>query len=137
MTHRRQVYIVDDEVLIAKTLAQIFQESGYATEYFTSPFALLELVHAHPPDVLVTDCLMPGMTGVELASKVFAICPRCLMILISGTDLSLIQTHVGEEPMPKFTFFSKPVQVKQLLQVVELSLRSSPSSNDIDVGLVF
>jgi len=49
MVKKKRIYIVDDEVLIARTLAAIFEESGYETEYFTCPRALLEQPPQHLP----------------------------------------------------------------------------------------
>jgi FixJ family two-component response regulator len=38
MNVRKSIYVVDDEVAIASTLAAILVESGYSAKYFTSPF---------------------------------------------------------------------------------------------------
>jgi two-component system catabolic regulation response regulator CreB len=120
----KRIYIVDDEVLIARTLAAIFEESGYETEYFTRPRTLLEAAGTQPPDALVSDYAMPELSGIELARRIFALCPACRIFLLSTTELSLIETWVAKAPTPDFTFFSKPVQVVQLLDAVAHALRT-------------
>jgi len=118
MMEKKRIYIVDDEVLIARTLAAIFEESGYETEYFTCPRALLRAAAISPPDILVSDYAMPELSGIELVRKIFALCPTCRLFLLSATELSLIQKCVAEAPTPNFTFLSKPVRVVQLLDAV-------------------
>jgi DNA-binding NtrC family response regulator len=118
MVQKKRIYIVDDEVLIASTLAAIFEESGYETEYFTSPLALLEAAATTPPDILVSDYAMPELSGIELVRKIFAMRPTCRLFLLSATEPSLIQRCAADAPTPNFTFFSKPVHVFQLLDAV-------------------
>src|SRR5258707_756516 len=118
MVQKQRIYIVDDEVLIARTLAAIFEESGYETEYFTRPHALLEAAGTQPPDALVSDYAMPELSGIELARRIFALCPTCRIFLLSATELSLVETWFAKAPTPDFIFFSKPVQVVKLLDAV-------------------
>jgi two-component system catabolic regulation response regulator CreB len=129
MVQRQRIYIVDDEVLIARTLAAIFEESGYETEYFTCPRALLEAAGAQPPDALLSDYAMPELSGIELARRIVALCPACRVFLLSATELSLIETWVAKVPTPDFTFFSKPVQVAQLLDAAAHALRLHDDQN--------
>jgi two-component system catabolic regulation response regulator CreB len=102
---KQHIYIVDDDVLIAGTLAAIFEESGYETEYFTCPRALLEAAGTQPPDALLSDYSMPELSGIELARRIVALCPACRIFLLSATELSLIETRAAKAPTPDFTFF--------------------------------
>lgn len=83
MVQKHRIYIVDDEVSIARTLADIFEESGYETKCFTHPHALLEAAGTQPPDALVSDYAMPELSGVELARRVFRMRPACRIFLLS------------------------------------------------------
>jgi DNA-binding NtrC family response regulator len=127
MLQTQRIYIVDDEVLIARTLAEIFEESGYEAEYFTCPRALLEAAGTQPPDALVSDYAMPELSGIELARRIFALCPACRIFLLSATELSLIETGAAAVPTPDFAFFSKPVHLVRLLDAVAQSLRTVTS----------
>jgi DNA-binding NtrC family response regulator len=121
---KQRVYIVDDDELIARSLAGIFEESGYETEYFIRPAALLEAANTQPPDVLVSDYAMPELSGIELARSLFKVCPSCRIFLISATELSLIEAGAAKAPTPNFRFFRKPIQVGQLLDAVAHALHA-------------
>jgi DNA-binding NtrC family response regulator len=127
MNVQQSIYVVDDEVAIASTLAAILVENGYSAKCFTSPFEALELARSEPPQVLISDYSMPGLTGLELARALALLCPQCSVILLSALDLSCIQTQIDKFPMPihRFTFFRKPVAVRTLLDAVRQILEES------------
>lgn len=58
--------IVDDETLTRDWLADMFSEAGFAVETAAHGLEALERAAAHPPDLLLTDLLMPRMDGFEL-----------------------------------------------------------------------
>jgi CheY-like chemotaxis protein len=79
------VLLVDDEAHIRAITADMLTELGFDVREATSPeAALLAVQEGLAPDVLVTDHLMPGMTGVQLASAVHAIAPQTRALIISG-----------------------------------------------------
>jgi PAS domain S-box-containing protein len=79
------VLLVDDEPHIRAITAEMLTELGFDVREATSPQAALAAVKAGlTPDILVTDHLMPGMTGVELAYAVQAILPDAHALIISG-----------------------------------------------------
>jgi CheY-like chemotaxis protein len=79
------VLLVDDEPHIRAITAEMLTELGFDVREATSSEAALSAVQAGlTPDILVTDHLMPGMTGVELAHAVQAICPTARALIISG-----------------------------------------------------
>jgi YesN/AraC family two-component response regulator len=78
------VLVVDDEPLIADTLAAILNKQGYfATVAYSGDeaFAIAKLIS---PQVLITDILMPGMSGIDLALKMKELHPDCRTVLFSG-----------------------------------------------------
>ena len=64
---RRTIVVVDDEHVIADTLAAILNSSGFHAFAAYSGESALELIAARVPDLLITDVCMPEMNGVELA----------------------------------------------------------------------
>ena len=79
-----RVLVVDDESTIASTLAAILRLSGYRAESFTNPLEALSSTMEEPPDLLISDVVMPQMSGVELAIQIRALCPLCKILLFSG-----------------------------------------------------
>jgi CheY-like chemotaxis protein len=79
-----RVFVVDDEHLIASTLAAILTLHGYSATSFTSPQEALAAARSSAPDLLISDVLMPGFSGVDLAIQIKAQCPACKILLFSG-----------------------------------------------------
>jgi DNA-binding NtrC family response regulator len=79
-----RVFVVDDEHVIASTLAAILKLHGYSATSFTSPHEALAAARSSAPDLLISDVLMPGLSGVDLAIQIKAQCPECKVLLFSG-----------------------------------------------------
>lgn len=83
--HSGNVLLVDDEALIRMSTADMLGDMGYSVTEADSAEAALEIIGAgYAPDVLITDHLMPGMTGTELARRVQAKLPGTAVLIISG-----------------------------------------------------
>ena len=108
-------FVVDDEEVIATTLALILQGSGFDAVAFTDPLKALVAAETRCPDFLITDVMMPVLNGVELAVQFKAIYPQCRVLLFSGaisTGLLLDDARVkGHE----FHILAKPVHPSELL----------------------
>jgi CheY-like chemotaxis protein len=55
----RQIFVVDDEPVIASTLATILQMNGFSAKFFTSPLEALNAARSKAPDLLISDVTMP------------------------------------------------------------------------------
>jgi len=112
---RTRLLIADDERLIADTLALIFRKAGYETRAVYSGEDLLEEAVHFQPDLLLSDVVMPGITGVQAALAIQKIRPGCKVLLLSGqadTEDLLRDSRVqGFE----FELMGKPVAPSVLL----------------------
>src|SRR6185312_9088320 len=73
-------------------------------------------------DVIVADHRMPRMTGVEVLSKVRAMSPRTVRILLTGyADLDAVEGSINESEV--FRFLTKPCAPKQLRETIELAAK--------------
>jgi len=79
-----RIFVVDDEPMIAETLGLILGEFGFEARVFTDPMKALEAASEMPLDLLITDYMMPVLTGIALAIRVRGICPGCKVLLVSG-----------------------------------------------------
>ncbi len=109
------VLVVDDEPLIAETLAAILSNCGLAAITAPDGEAALEIAALIPPEILITDISMPGMSGIDLALEVTRKVSDCEVILFSGLTSSsgmvVSEGSVGRD----FVTMMKPVHPADLL----------------------
>jgi PAS domain S-box-containing protein len=121
-TERRsgRILLVEDEEDVRAFVRRVLEQTGYdVTEAATGSDALVAATVGRPPDLLVTDILMPGMTGVELARRLREIRPGLPVLLVSGfADDPLVP---GDQDM---RFLTKPFRRNQLLAAVHGALRA-------------
>jgi CheY-like chemotaxis protein len=120
--HRPVVLVVDDESAIADTLSEILKLSGYAAMPVYDGEEAIETALLMPPELLITDVMLPGMSGIELAIQMRRIFPDCRILLFSGqaatSDLLTSAARAGH----RFTLLTKPVHPTDLLRRVSESL---------------
>src|SRR5215469_15599515 len=113
------VFVVDDQIVIAETLAMILRRSGFVAISFDDPASALAAVTTTPPDLLLSDVMMPGMTGVELAIQVRKLLPRCKVLLFSGTAATAQLLETARSQGYDFELLLKPVHPADLLAKLE------------------
>jgi len=64
-----RLLVVDDDLSVGKLLRAIFEREGWEVDYASSGEDCLTMVEATPPDVIVLDHMMPGLTGIETARQ--------------------------------------------------------------------
>lgn len=108
----RKVLVVDDEPDIADLAVALLRAHAVDTAVAYSAHEALQILKADKEiDVVVSDVMMPGMTGLELADAVREMYPCIKIILVSGyTHASLL---VGRER--QYLFATKPYQITTIL----------------------
>jgi PleD family two-component response regulator len=79
-----RLFIVDDEHVIASTLAAILKPHGYCATFFTSPLGASVAARSRAPDLLISEVAMLGISGIDLAIQMKAQYPACKVLLFSG-----------------------------------------------------
>lgn len=113
-----RVFVVDDERIIASTLAAILQLNGFAAHFYVDPFAALAEAGTNAPDILISDVMMPELSGVELAIRIKALCPKCKILLLSGQAATADVLRAARERGYDFPLLSKPMHPTELLSQV-------------------
>ena len=111
----RVVFVIDDEAVIAQTLAIILNQAGFQASAFDHPDKAIAARAKHPPDLLISDVMMPGMTGIELAIHFRKADPRCKVLLFSGQAATADLLKKAREHGYDFDLLSKPVHPADLL----------------------
>lgn len=123
-TSRRQrrptVLVVDDQQVVADTTMMVLNRSGFRAERAYSSQSGLEMALKLKPDYLLTDIVMPGMNGIDLAIRVRRELPATVIVLISGqtgvTDLLRDAQDHGHH----FNLLAKPIHPEKLLKYLQL-----------------
>jgi len=123
-THRRQrgqplLVVVDDEPVVAITLAEILRRNGNIAVWFTEPLRALDYLGEGPVDLLLSDITMPAMDGVSLAAKAHAVRPSCEILLLSALAQEMeVMERVAKLGI-KVQLELKPLRVPCLLMKID------------------
>jgi CheY-like chemotaxis protein len=119
------VLVVDDERIIADTLSLILARSGFSTMTAYDGEDALKLAISRPPELLISDVMMPGMTGVELAITLTETFPACKVLLFSGQAATMDLLKSARDAGHNFTALTKPVHPTDMLKRVSECLTAS------------
>jgi DNA-binding NtrC family response regulator len=115
-----RVLIVDDERVIANTLAMIFSAARYDARAVYSAEEALAMVPGWQPQLAIIDVCLPGMNGIDLAVLFKTACPGCRITLISGAPGT---SDLLTAAIP-FEVLAKPVPPAELLNIAARLLGS-------------
>ena len=101
------ILVVDDDEDLRSVAEVALAQLGYTVLETGDPLKAIQLVRAHPVDLLLTDVIMPLMKGTDLADRIQGVSPRTKVLLMSGYQTSDIA--VSARP-----FLSKPFDITTL-----------------------
>jgi DNA-binding response OmpR family regulator len=81
-----RILIVDDEPEIGAMLSDLLTLKGYSARAVPDGGAAVREIVAAPPDVVLLDINMPGLTGIDALPTIRAVAPRVVVIMISATE---------------------------------------------------
>ena len=116
------VLIVDDEKVIADTLSIILTHAGFITMTAYDGETALRIANAITPALLISDVVMPGITGVELAIMLTQSIPELKVLLFSGQASTVDLLEKARHGGHNFTALTKPVHPTDMLKRISESL---------------
>jgi CheY-like chemotaxis protein len=120
---RRTVLIVDDERLVADSLAEILNDSGnFVAVAVYDGASALEWARRSSIDVLITDVVMPEMNGIELAKAIKSLCPKTRIVLLSGQAQTRDLTQQARHEGYLFELWAKPMHPDEVLERLKQDL---------------
>ncbi len=109
------ILVVDDETLITDTLADILYEHGFEARKANSAEEAIEIALRMRPDIVLTDVLMPRMSGVDLGVRIRQELPGTQIILISGQASTADLLQKAQEEGNVFELLPKPIHPEELV----------------------
>jgi CheY-like chemotaxis protein len=110
-----RVLVVDDEQVIADTLAKILDLNGYDASAVYTGTAAVENARALQPDLVISDVIMPDMNGIEAAISIRSFLPGCKILLFSGQAATADLLENARAHGHEFEILAKPVHPSDLL----------------------
>ena len=112
-----EVLIVEDEKLLRLMIAKLLQVSGYRVFMCRDSLQALELVERKSFDLVITDLMTAGATGMEVLRATRKFQPRAKVIIITSTPSS--QTLLEAKREGAYAYLRKPFQLKQFLSILK------------------
>ncbi len=117
------ILVVDDERSNLESLSKIFAREGWRVALAASGAEALEAVRRDRPEVVVTDLMMPGMTGEALLRAVKAVAPETEVVLM--TAYGTVETAVEAMKAGAYDFITKPVKRHAIVKTVRQALEKA------------
>jgi len=107
------IAVVDDEPALCAAYAAALEEAGYRVRTFPDGSSALGQLAVEPPHVLVTDVVMPGMSGLELAAGLRELYPSLPVLVVSG------YVPTSERTLDRPTeHLDKPVRPSRIVEAI-------------------
>lgn len=122
------ILLADDESALRRLVRRVLERQGYRVLAAESGEAALQLAEGGhgEVDLLLTDVVMPGMSGRELAERLLPSHPGMRLLYTSGyTDDEIVRHGVSRCGIP---FLAKPFAPEELLRKVQEVLEAAPAS---------
>ena len=133
MTRRPlDVWVVDDDQSVRWVLEKALRQADMEPRSFERAEHLLEAIDDNPPDVLITDVRMPGMSGITLLERLRTTCPDLPIIVI--TAHSDLENAVAAYKGGAFEYLPKPFDIDEAVELVHKAARLNGDGAETDVS---
>ena len=116
------ILVVEDEASVRALARRVLVRGGYQVLEAASPSEALRLAREHAAEIrlVLSDVVMPEMSGPALADKLAAIVPGARVLFVSGyTDDEVVSRGLGS---PQLDLLQKPFSAQQLVERVREAL---------------
>ena len=114
-TRRPRILVVDDERVIADTVAEILEGAGFQAATAYDGWNALQVAGVLQPDYLLSDVLMPMMNGVDLAMAIRKMYPAARILLFSGQAGITEILRAAQDQGFYFELIPKPIHPLSLI----------------------
>jgi DNA-binding NtrC family response regulator len=116
---KQTILLVEDEEMVRALMCEVLEREGYQVLSCCHPQEGIEvsLRHGGHIDLLLTDVVMPGMNGRDMANEILQSLPELRVVFMSGYTEHVL-THEGEVDQ-KFEYLQKPFTLQTLMRKLE------------------
>lgn len=114
-TARPRVLVVDDEPVIADTLAMILNQSGFDACAVYSGEGAVEMAGRFQPEMLISDVIMSDLNGIEAALRIRQLLPAIKILFFSGQAATADLLEKARSQGYEFEILTKPVHPQDLI----------------------
>jgi len=115
-----KILVIDDDPALAETIADLLRAEGFEPETSTDSAAAATLISSAAYDVILSDIVMPGLSGLQLLSLIKARAPSPDVILFTG--FSTRERAMEALERGAFAYLEKPFDAAELLERVKQAL---------------
>jgi DNA-binding response OmpR family regulator len=126
---RARIIVADDDASIMELLQMILEDEGYEVRAFNSPVSAIKEALVNPPDAMIVDLMMPGMTGIEVVEALRKDCrTNHVPVLVCSAFYGDLRRMIQKMGRDGVTYLRKPFQIEELVQLVNGMIAASPKS---------
>lgn len=114
-----RILLVEDEVDLRAMVKEVLESEGHEVEEASSGTGALQSYAVTPPDLIITDLVMPGTDGIEIIMKLRKSHPNLKIIAMSGGKYLDLAGHLGATHT-----LLKPFTKQAVLDIVKEALGS-------------
>ena len=119
------ILVVDDYGDISYLVKALLQKYGFDVYEFNDPLLALDYFkeNAKKFALIITDVMMPGMSGIELLVKIKEISPDVKSFLMTSFEISAIKTEIVKNALEISEIIQKPIPLKELVMSVNKHIK--------------
>lgn len=121
----KKVLVVDDDATLRMALTRYLEKRGYLTQDVASGIEALQLFEQDPPDLVVSDVMMPEMDGFEFCRRLRSIRSGQLVPFIFLSSKGELEDRVQGHSIGADDYLIKPFEPRELLAKIEAQLERS------------
>ena len=112
-----RILLAEDDRVMREYLTRALERSGYAVSAVDRGTAAIPLLESEPFDLLLTDIVMPGMDGIELAKRAAEMDASMKIMFITG--FAAVALHPASNAPKQAKVLSKPFHLREIVAEVE------------------
>lgn len=116
-TRMARILLTEDDASLRLFLSRALETAGHHVVQAEDGNAALPLIEADRFDLLLTDIVMPGLDGIELAQRARAIAPDLRVMFITG--FAAVALTAADAAPPGAKVLSKPIHLREIVSEVE------------------